>query len=234
MSQTYKISQFTSIMEMAPIDALTIFRNDTWFPSTNSRYIRYVVNDNKIVSLERSNQEKEGFIKIDSSMNPKDFTIHSELTESQLASVIFSVNGNKGVFILLKNFIKNIKTVYSDYHSCISNRNMKIFCTHIAWLRANIGDSDVIPEWIFSDPLFSKMAIEFEKMHSRKIKIYDIPSLNSGMNIYSNILFLIFMMIKDRVYHEAYQNFNVEFNSKIIKNMDFDVTKFNEVCSLEC
>jgi hypothetical protein len=234
MSQTYKISQFISIMEMAPADAITIFRNDTWFPSTNSRYIRYVVDDNKIVSLERSNQEKEGFIKIDSSMNPKDFTIQSELTENQLASVIFSVNGNKGVFILLKGFIKKIKSVYSDYHSCISNRNMKIFCTHIAWLRANIGDSDIIPEWIFSDPLFSKMAIEFEKMHSRKIKIYDLPSLDNGMNIYSHILFLIFMMIKDRVYHETHLNLNINVNTQIIKNLEIDIAKFNEVCSLEC
>jgi hypothetical protein len=222
-------------MEMAPSDAITIFRNDTWFPSTNSRYIRYVVQDNKIVYIERSNQEKEGFIKIDSSMNPKDFTIHSELTENQLASVIFSVNGNKGVFILLKDFIKKIKSVYGDYHSCISNRKMKIFCTHSAWIHSNVGCNDVIiPEWIFSDPLFSKIAIEFEKMHSRKIKYLDIPSLNNGMNIYSNILFLIFMMVKDRVYHEAYMKFNVDFNSKIIKNMALDIEKFNEICSLEC
>ena len=231
MSQTYTISQYTSIIGMPPSDAIVIFRNDTWFPSTNSRYIRYVVHDNNIVSIERSNQEQDGFIKIDSTMIPKDFTVDTELTENQLASVIFSVNGNKGVFILLKDFIKKIKSTASDYHSCISNRNMKIFATHIAWLRVNIGSSDVIPDWIFSDPLFSKISTEFEKMHSRKIRFYDIPSLDNGMNIYSHILFLIFMMIKDRVYHEAYLKLNTDVNTQLIKNLEIDIAKFNEVCT---
>lgn len=233
MSQTYTISKYTSIMEMPPSESITIFRNDTWFPSTNSRYIRYVVHDNNIVSIERSNQEKDGFIKIDSSMNPKDFTVDTELTENQLASVIFSVNGNKGIFILLKDFIKKIKSNESDYHSCISNRNMKIFATHIAWVRANSVSNQVIPDWIFSDPLFSKISTEFEKMHSRKIKFYDIPSLDNGMKIYSNILYLIFIMVKDRIFHEIHTgNLNLEFNTLIVKNMTIDINKFNEVCTM--
>ena len=234
MATIYNLSQFTTIIGMSPSDAIIIFRNDTWFPSTQSRYIRYVTEDNNIVSIERSNEEKDGYIKIDSTMNPKDFTVQSELTLNQLASVIFSVNGNKGVFIRLKEFIKTIKSNQSDYFSCISNRNMKIFVTHIAWLRTNIGVHTVIPDWIFSDPLFSKIAIEFEKMHSRKIKYNDIPSLDIGMNIYSNILFLIFMMIKDRVYHDIHMKLNFDINLQIIKNLNVDVEKFNEVCSIDC
>ncbi len=173
MSQTYKISDFSSILDMSPSEACSIFKRDSWFPSTSPRYVHFLINNKKIIFIERSNEPKDGFIKIDTSMNPETITIDSELNLQQFASVVFSVNGNKGVFMMLKKFIKKIKQNESEYYSCISNKNMKIFVAHIAWLKANIGDNKKIPEWIYSDPLFSEICKEYESMTRSKLKYCD-------------------------------------------------------------
>ncbi len=233
MSQTYKISNFTSILGMSPNEACSIFKRDSWFPSTSSRYVRFIINDNKITSIERSNEPKEGFIKIDSSMNPETITIDSELDLNQFGSVVFSVNGNKGVFILLKKFIKKIKQNQGEYYSCISNNNMKIFAAHIAWLKSNIGDNIKIPDWIYSDPLFSEIVKQYESMTRTKFIVSDLPDLDKGMNIFSNILFLCFIMVRDRCIDLLNRNNSLlhESNTVILKNMNIDIKKFNEVCA---
>jgi hypothetical protein len=232
MSQTYKISDFSSILDMSPSEACSIFKRDSWFPSTSSRYVQFVINNKKIIFIERSNEPKEGFIKIDSSMNPETITVDSELDLHQFASVVFSVNGNKGVFILLKKFIKKIKQTESEYYSCISNKNMKIFAAHIAWLKANIGDNKKIPEWIYSDPLFSEIAKQYESMTRTKLYPSALPDLEKGMNIFSNILFLCFMMVRDRCNDIIYRKHPTLYDQSvtIIKNIDIDIKKFNEVC----
>ena len=51
----------------------------------------------------------DNFIRIDKNINIDKLTVISPLTIEELASVIFSVNGNFKVFNILKNFFVNLK-----------------------------------------------------------------------------------------------------------------------------
>ena len=231
MSKTYTLNQFTKIVNLSAENALKIFHNDTWFPSKSIRYIKFEIQENSIVFIDRQNIQKDGYVMIDNSINPTEIKLDTELNLNQFASVIFSVNGNKNVYICLKDFIKKIKTNQYDYRSCISSRSMKIFAAHLAYLHSSIGDNERIPDWIYQDPLFSEIAAQFEKINQRKLLKHDIPLLSYGMEIYSKIMYLSFLFVRDKIW--ANQNTDDEKYQKIFIGFNQDVKKFNDALTFD-
>lgn len=231
MSVTYKLNNFSMIANVPIEDSVKILHNDTWFPSKSVRYVKFVIQDNSIVFIDRQNVQKDGYVMIDNTINPTEINLDKELTMNQLASVVFSVNGNKNVYNYLKSFIREIKSNSNDYCACISNRSMKTFAAHLAYLHSVIGHDEKIADWIYQDPLFSEIVVQFEMINQRKMTKYDIPSLSSGMEIYSKIMYLSFLMVRDKVW--ANQNTDDDKYKQILKGMTLDVKKFNDALTFE-
>jgi hypothetical protein len=226
MSCTYKLSNFSTIVGLSVIDSLKIFHNDTWFPSTTIRYIKFEIKGDEIVFIDRNNIEQEDYIPIDITIIPSNINIDTELNLNQLASVIFSVNQNKNVYTHLKEFIEKIKKNSNDYYMCISSGSMKMFASHVAWLLSSIGTNKTIPDWIYQDALFSEIEKQFERINLRKLTLNDIPHLSMGMDIYSKIMYLSFLLVRDKVSLNKNQE-NI-FYTKIYNGFLLDIKKFND------
>ena len=232
MSDIYTISHFSTVLGLTPQEVENIFSKDTWFDSTASnplRFIKYSLEETKtkIISVERSNVPKDDFIPIDLNINPTLINCNTPLTQNQFCSVLFSINGNKDVYFMLKKFVQLIRQNEYDYHLCISTKSMKIFASHVAWLTVNVGSSKVIPDWIMTDPLFSEIQIRYEQIHSRKILPSDIPDLSQGMRIYSSMFYLSYLIVKDKF--NSYPIISEKYK-QIQKGLCIDLTKFNDAC----
>jgi hypothetical protein len=162
---------------------------------------------------------------IDNSINPTQINMDTKLNINQLASIVFSVNRNNNIYVYLKEFIKKIKTNQYDYTTCISSSLMKIFAAHLAHIHSVIGYDENISSLIYQDCLFSEIVSQFETINKRKISKNDIPSLSSGMEIYSKIMYLSFLMVIDRVQMSQYTE-NEKYK-KILHQCKLNVKKFN-------
>lgn len=229
MSTTYKLCNFLKIANVSTEDSIKIFHNDNWFPSKSFCFIKFEIQDSLIVFIDKQNVQKDGYIMIDNTINPSDINLDTKLNINQLASVIFSVNGNKNVYNYLKEFIKKIKYNSYDYRLCINTSCMKIFASHVAYLHSVIGDDEKISERIYQDPLFSEIVKQYELINQRRFTKYDIPSLSSGMRIYSKIMYLSFLMVRDRVL--AHQDDMIY--QKILNGFMLDIKKFNDTLTFD-
>jgi hypothetical protein len=232
MSHTYTLRNFTKIDNVFTKDAIEIFHNDTFFPCTSIKYIRYIrlKKDVSNIFIDTHNTHNLHYthnIIVDNSINPTQINIDTNLNINQLASIVFSVNRNNKVYIYLKQFIKKINLNQFDYQTCINSSLMKIFAVHLAHIHSVIGDEENISSLIYQDCLFSEIVSQFETINNRKISKNDIPFLSSGMEIYSKIMYLSFLMVLDRV--QMYQDIENEKYQKILKQCKLNVKKFNEV-----
>jgi len=232
MSHTYTLRNFTKIENVFTKDAIEIFQNDTLFPCTSIKYIRYIrlkkdVSNIFIDTHNTLNLHNTHNIIVDNSINPTQINIDTILNINQLASIVFSVNRNHKIYIYLKQFIKKINLNQYDYQSCINSSLMKIFAVHLAHIHSVIGDDENISSLIYQDCLFSEIVSQFETINKRKISKNDIPFLSSGMEIYSKIMYLSFLMVIDRVQMSQY--IENEKYQKILKQCKLNVKKFNEV-----
>ena len=234
MSSTYTISQFTSFCGLLPIEAVQIVSKDSWF-KTNSindtkRFVKFIISNKTIDFCDRSNDPKEEYIEIDKMIDVTTINIDTVLNINQLASIIFSANGNKLPYIMVRNFLKKLKSdELENYNECIGSKRMQIFCSHLAYIHSNIPkDSSHIPEWLKKDSLFEEEIIAWERMHPKyKFSIVDIPSFDMGSRIFISPLFLCFIMTFDK-----FCGGEIDQTLKIINGIRLDLEKFQNVKSL--
>lgn len=234
MSSTYTISQFISFCDVLPVEVVQIVSKDNWFKinSTNDikRFVKFIITNNTINFFDRSNEPKDGYIEIDKTFDIANIDISTVLNINQLASIIFSVNGNKLPFIMVRNFLKKLKNdEIENYNECIGSKRMQIFCSHLAYIHSNIPkDSSHIPEWLKKDSLFEEEIFAWERMHPKyKFSIVDIPSFDIGSRIFISPLFLCFIMTFDK-----YCGGEIDKTLKIINGIRLDLEKFQNVKSL--
>jgi hypothetical protein len=234
MQSTYTISQFISFCEVLPSEVIQITSHDNWFElnSTNDvkRFIKFLISGTHISFVDRSNFPKEGYVEIDKTFNIKNINVDTVLNINQLASIVFSVNGNKNQFILLRNFVNKLKqNEKENYEECIRSRRMKIFCSHLAYIRSNMAkDSLQIPEWLMTDPLFDEEIKAWEKMHPGcKFSIESLPPFERGAGIFLSPFYLCFIMTIDK-----FSICEIEKTQKILNGIKLDLEKFNSIICL--
>jgi hypothetical protein len=238
-STTYTLSQFINICNVTPEEAIAIIKSDIWFElnkmnSDIERYIKFSINNKKISFINRSNIMVEEFIKIDKKINLDKLTIDIPLTIEELASVIFSVNGNYKVFNLLKTFFVNLKkNDISNFEILKTNKKMKIFCAHIAYLIANTEFETKIPDWLMEDSLLIEEIKMFESIHLSKFKISNIPLLEKFDKLFVSSLYLSFIIVYDRARDMQLQQAKIPQNiSKLLHGTLIDLNKANNILKI--
>jgi hypothetical protein len=213
--------------------------SDTWFHENKEnqdieRYIKFIINNNKIQHISWLNIMSEDYIKVDKHIKLYNLTVNTPLTIEELASVIFSVNQNYKVFEILKNFFTNLKKneIY-NYQTILYSNKMKIFCVHLAYLIVNTSLSNTIPEWLLDQPLFSEEIKMYESIHTYKFKKENIPSLNNYDKLFVSSMYLSFMIVYDRA--KDMQSINPILPPNIIKilhGLVIDLNKANNILKL--
>ena len=238
-STTYTLSNFTAICNATPEEAIAIIKSDIWFElnknnSDIERYIKFTIKDKKITFVNRSNKMIEDFIKVDKNINIEKLTVITPLTIEELASVIFSVNGNYKVFNLLKNFFVNLKKNEPfNFDTIKSNKKMKIFCAHIAYLIANTESEIKIPDWLLEDTLLNEEIKMFESIHLSKFKPFNIPSLDKFDKLFISSMYLSFMIVYDKARDMQLQQHTVPQNiSKLLRGAFIDLNKADNILTL--
>ena len=234
MSNTYTLSQFSTICGMLPAEALHIVSKDIWF-SINAttdikRFVKFAIKSKSINFIERSNVSKDGFIEIDKTIVVQNITIDTELNINQLASIVFSVNGNKEAFIMVRDFLTKLKKDEPEkYYECIISKRMQIFCSHLAYIRSNLPPNTLtIPDWLLSDPLFEEEIRIWNKIHpNATFSIMSIPSFDKGFGLFTSIFYYCFLMTFDK-----YNGCEIEKTKKILNGIRIDLEKCRSVISL--
>ena len=236
-STTYTLSQFTAICNATPEEALAIIKSDIWFESNKTipyinRYILFTISNKKITFVNRSNNMIDEYVEIDKNINIEELTINTELTINELASIVFSTNGNYKVFNLLKNFFVNLKRNEPfNFDTIKSNNKMKIFVAHIAYLISHTESE--IPEWLMEDILFSEEIKMYESIHLSKFKIYNIPSLEKFDKLFVSSMYLSFMIVYDKARDMQLQQLPLPQNiSKLLGGALIDLNKANNILKL--
>ncbi len=238
-STTYTLSQFTNICNASPEEALAIIKSDIWFETNKSnddvnRYIKFTINNKKISFINRSNKMVDEFTKVDKNINIDTLTVDTLLTTEEMASVIFSVNGNYKMFNILKNFFVNLKkNELSNFETLKTNKKMKIFCAHVAYLIANTENEISIPEWLMEDALISEESKIYESIHFSKFKKQNIPSLDNFEKLFTSSLYLSFMIVYDKARDMQLQKPILPLNiSKLLQGVFIDLIKANNILKI--
>ena len=238
-SITYTLSQFTSICNATPEEALAIIKSDIWFESNKenseiNRYVKFTINDSQIIFVNRSNNSNYEYIKVDKNIKIEDLTIHTKLTIEELTSIIFSVNGNYKIFNILKNFFVKLKiNESSNFERIMYNKKMKIFCAHVAYLISNIEYESQIPDWLLEDSLFSEEIKMYESIHFRKFNKSDIPLFDNYEKLFMSPLYLSYMFVYDKAKDMNARYPTIPSNiSKILKGIVIDLNKANNILKL--
>ena len=238
-SKTYTLSDFISICDATPAEAIAIIKSDSWFDLNLSdpyieRYINFTINEKKITFNNRSNILVDGFVKVDTNISIERLTVNTSLTIEELASIVFSVNGNYKTFSLLNNFFVNLKKDEpSNFEILQTNNKMKIFCAHIAYLIANIDFEKKIPEWLLEDVLFSEEIKMFESIHLSKFKPSHIPLLEKFDKLFVSSMYLSFMIVYDKARDMQLQQLSLPENiSKLLRGSLIDLNKANNILKL--
>ena len=241
-STTYTLSQFTKICNATPEEALAIIQSDIWFESNKTnpdvnRYIKFTINNKKITFENRLNNilpDSIDYFKVDKNIKINELTLTTPLTIEELASIVFSVNGNYNIFNILKNFFVNLKKNEQDSFESIKTSNkMKCFCAHLAYLIANTSTHLNIPDWLIEDPLFSELNKMFESIHKSKFKISNIPSFDNCDKLFVSSMYLSFMIVYDRINDMRLQNIKLPPNIiKILQGLVIDLNKTNIILKL--
>jgi hypothetical protein len=238
-STTYTLTQFTNICNASPEEALAIIKSDIWFETNKSnddvnRYIKFTINNNKISFINRSNKMVDEFTKVDKNINIDTLTVDTLLTTEEMASVVFSVNGNYKMFNILKNFFVNLKKNEPfNFESIQHNKKMKIFCAHVAYLIANTENEISIPEWLMEDALISEESKIYESIHFSTFKKQNIPSLDNFEKLFTSSLYLSFMIVYDKARDMQLQKPIIPLNiSKLLQGVFIDLIKANNILKI--
>ena len=234
MSNTYTLSQFSSICEMLPLEALQIVSKDNWFNSPSkadiTHFVNFEIKNNSIKFIDISNVPKDSFIEIDKTLDNQNITIDSELNINQLASIVFSVNGNNFAFIMVRDFLTKLKKDEPEkYYECIISKRMQIFCSHLAYIRSNLTQNTfTIPDWLLLDPLFEEEIRIWNKIHPHStFSIMSIPSFDKGSRLFTSIFYYCFLMVFNK-----YNGCEIDKTQKIQDSIRFDLEKCRSVISL--
>jgi hypothetical protein len=238
-STTYTLSQFTNICNVSPEEAIAIVKSDIWFEINKSnidvnRYVKFTINNKKISFVFRSNKQVEDFIKVDKNINIETLSVDTPITQEELASIVFSVNGNYKVFNILKNFFVNLKkNELGNFEILKINKKMKIFCAHVAYLIANTESETKIPDWLMEDTLIAEESKMFESIHFSKLKKENIPSLDNFEKLFVSSLYLSFMIVYDKARDMQLEKPIIPENiSKLLQGAFIDLNKANNILKL--
>ena len=93
-SDDYKLSNFTSIIDLSPSDVLAIVKNDKWLESNKlkkpDRYIKFTLNGTNITDIQKKNSIEAGYTKIDTNFDIQSLTPDISLTLAQFSAILFS------------------------------------------------------------------------------------------------------------------------------------------------
>ena len=204
------LSSFTTILGLTPNEALAVARNDGWFEINKNndavvRSVNYEVKNKEITQILKKNDST--YMVVDKTLNSAEnlYKTPEDITGKMLASVLFSVNGNKGPFEKFKQFYK--------VNGVADTNEKKMFLAHLAWFHGNGG---ITGYRVKDDPLIQR---EMLLLGINKDNIQNLPDPASGNEIFN-----------DNVYFENFKKIFDE-NKRMFDNFKMDLdrsTKFLE------
>ena len=175
-----RLSNFSTILDLTPAEAISIVKMDKWIPSnpTAIRFVKYESTEptkiNSVIVKKELTAGDIGFTKIDTNIDIVALTPETELTNEQFATILFSVNGNNGPFKIIKKFITSGGNPDTD--------DKKKFLAHLAWISSNGGIDDA---YVNTDPL-----VQLEKMLDGTL---EMPNMDMGNEIFASPMFTTYM-----------------------------------------
>lgn len=202
---TAKTMHILTILGFTYAEGCDFVLNDPWYAINKDndevqRYVNYEFDhtgDNVAVVV-TSKTPKEGYVRVNKVVN-------SDAIEFE--QILFSVNGNKGPALAVKNFFANDGMVHGDCET--------IFLGHVAWLCGTGGygiDSDLLCQ--YEADFMRKSAdfdVDFEKF---------IPDIATGCEIFNTELYAAF--IKVRIAMETAE-FSSSHREQLINGMKQDM-----------
>lgn len=197
------LSDFEMIVDSTPEQVLAVVKRDKWFEQNEAkgdrpmRFIKYVTEGNKIVSIDRKNNKlNDDYHEVNPIFDTKKLIdVNTPLSEDDLIAVLFSYNGNKGPLLEFKKFVSNKGSASNDLE-------MK-FLAHAAWFHGNGGyGAD-------KDPLYQ----EEKKINPS----FTLPSLSEGNHVFETVAF--------KNFSEAVKKATEEDNKEILSGLDMDLDR---------
>ena len=175
----YKLSNFTSIIDLSPSEVLAIVKNDKWLETNKTtnpqRYIKFTLDGTKITEIQKKISMEEGFTKIDTNFDIQSLTPDLSLTLAQLSAILFSVNGNNGPYKTIKSFIKMGGVLDTD--------EKKKFIAHLAWI---INSGGLRNDYVEGDPL-----VKLERILKPELVA---PEITTGNEIFTSPMYRTYLL----------------------------------------
>ena len=211
-----KLSDFKTILGLTPNEALAVSRNDGWFEINKNndavvRSVNYEVNTNNEITkiLKKNDSTDSTYMVVDKTLNSDEnlYKTPEDITGKLLASVLFSVLGNKGPFEKFKQFY--------EQNGVADTNEKKMFLAHLAWFHGNGG---ITGYGVNDDPLIQREMLLLG-INKDNVQNFKLPNPASGNEIFN-----------DNVY---FKNFKIIFdeNKRMFDNFKMDLdrsTKFLE------